>query len=590
MGRLADGVSVQDAQAEMSVLTGQLRSTRTNADTRDWSVEVGPARGIRIDEQQRDAPVVRLLAGAAALVLIIASANVAGLMLARGLRRRKEIAIRLALGASRGRVIRLLLVESVALAVAGGAAGFLVAVWASGVLRGYFGQGGALNTLDLSLDLRVVLAGLAVAALTGVVTGISPALQSTRSDTAGAIKEESAGAGTRRSRLREGLLVVQVALSVVLLGSSGLLVRSFFLLHRGPGFDPDAIALVRLRPSLVGYTDARAWAFQRDVIRRLEALPGIAAASPAVVAPLPGWGRPAMPIRLDGDSSDPSTAFRTSTTFVGARYFKTLGAGLVAGREFDDRDTEDGPRVAMVNESLARRLWPKGDVVGSRVTIGLRRYEVVGVAKDQQWLSAFESPEPIAYLNYWQQDRSNSWSQDSRTHIRVSGAAASAMVAEIRRVITGIDPDVPASEVQVLGRQLDVQFAAVRGAGTMFVVFGGLALVLSAIGLYAALAFAIGQRTREIAVRMALGASRSDVGRLVFRRGGGIFAIGAAAGLAACAFAGPLLAHLLYGVSPRDPFALLAGPLALGLVAALAIWLPARRAMRLDPVAALRSE
>ena len=590
LGRLNDGVSVQDAQAEMSVLTGELQSTLTNADNRDWSVEIRPALGIRIDEQQRDAPIVRLLAGAAALVLIIASANVAGLMLARGLRRRKEIAIRLALGASRGRVIRLLLVESVLLAVVGGAAGFLVSIWATNVLRGYFGQAGAANTLDLSLDVRVMLAGFAVAALTGVVTGISPALQSTRPDTAGAIKEESAGAGTRRSRLREGLLVVQVALSVVLLGSSGLLVRSFFLLHRGPGFDPDAIALVRLRPSLVGSTGARAWAFQREVIRRLEALPGIAGASPAVVAPLPRWGRPAMPIRLDGDSGDPSTAFRTSTTFVGARYFKVLGAGLVAGREFDDRDTEDGPRVAMVNEALARRLWPMGGVVGSRVTIGPRRYEVVGVVKDLQWLSAFESPDPIAYLNFWQQDRSNSWSQDSRTHIRVSGAAAAAMVPEIRRVITGIDPDVPVSDVQVLGRQLDVQFAAVRGAGTMFVVFGGLALVLSAIGLYAALAFAIGQRTREIAVRLALGASRADVGRLVFRRGSGIFAIGAVTGLAACLFAGPLLAHLLYGVSPRDPVALLTGPLVLGLVAVLAIWLPARRAMRLDPVAALRSE
>jgi predicted permease len=422
-----------------------------------------------------------------------------------------------------------------------------------------------------------------------VLTGISPALQSTRPDTAGAIKEESAGAGTRRSRLREGLLVVQVALSVVLLGSSGLLVRSFFLLHRGPGFDPDAIALVRLRPSLVGYTDARAWAFQHEVIRRLEALPGIVAASPANVAPLPGWNRPVMPIRLDGDNGDPSNAFRTPTTVIGARYFKTLGAGLVAGREFDDRDTEDGPRVAMVNEALARRLWPKGDVVGNRVTIGPRRYEVVGVVKDLQWLSAFESPEPIAYLNYWQQDRSNSWSQDSRTHIRVSGAAA-AMLPEIRRVITEIDPDVPVSDAPLLSRQLDTQFAGVRAARTMFLVFGGLALVLSAIGLYAALAFAVGQRTREIAVRMALGASRVDVARLVFRRGTGIFAIGAAAGLAACAFAGPLLAHLLYGVSPRDPLALLAGPLVLGFVAVLAIWLPARRAMRLDPVAALRSE
>ena len=245
--------------------------------------------------------------------------------------------------------------------------------------------------------------------------------------------------------------------------------------------------------------------------------------------------------------------------------------------------------MVLVNETLARRLWPNGGAVGSTVMIGPNRCEVVGLVKDMQWVSALETPVPIAYLNYWQQDRTNSWSQDSRTHIRVSGAAA-AMLPEIRRAIAAIDPDVPIADAQSLGRTLDFAFAGVRAARTMLLVFGGLALVLSTIGLYAALAFAVGQRTREIAVRMALGASRSDVGRLVFRRGAAMFAIGAAAGLVACAFAGPLLAHLLYGVSPRDPMALLAGPLVLGLVTLLAIWLPARRAMGLDPIAALRSE
>ena len=434
-----------------------------------------------------------------------------------------------------------------------------------------------------------MLAGNGVALLTGVLTGISPALQSTRPDTVGAMKEESAGAGARRSRLREGLIVVQVALSVVLLGGSGLLVRSFFLLHRGPGFDPDAVAVVRLRPSLVGYTNDRAWAFQRDVIRRLETLPGIVAASPADVPPLPGWSRRGAPVRLSGEPIDSQNPLRTSTTVVGPRYFKTLGAGLITGREFDDRDTPAGPRVVLVNEALARRLWPNGGAVGSSLTIGPNRYEVVGVVKDMQWLSVLETPEPIAYLNYWQQDRTNSWSQDSRTHVRVAGSAA-AMLPEIRRAIAAIDPDVPISEAQVLGRQLDFQFAGVRAARTMLLVFGGLALVLSTIGLYAALAFAVGQRTREIAVRMALGASRTDVGRLVFRRGAAIVAMGAVAGLGACVVAGPLLAHLLYGVSPRDPLGLLTGPVVLGLVTLLAIWLPARRAMGLNPIAALRSE
>ena len=494
IGRLNDRVSIEEAQAEMSVLVRQLQPTFTGA------VQVREVRGIRDQEQERNAPIVALLGGGAALVLIIASANVAALLLARGLRRRKEIAIRLALGASRGRVIRLLLVESVALALAGSAAGLVVAVWATGMLRGFFGAspgGDALN-LDLALDLRVLVAGIGVAVLTGVLAGISPALQSTRPDTVGAMKEESAGAGARRSRLRESLIIVQVALSVVLLGGSGLLVRSFFLLQRGPGFDPDALVLVRLRPSLVAYTNDRAWDFQREVIRRLEALPGVVAASPAGVPPLPGWNRPAVPLRLPGDSSDPQNPFQAATTLVGPRYFKTLGAGLVAGREFDDRDTPTGPRVVLVNETLARRLWPKGGAVGSSVMIGPNRCEVIGLVKDMQWVSALETPVPIAYLNYWQQDRTNSWSQDSRTHIRVSGAAA-AMVPEIRRAIAAIDPDVPIADAQSLGRTLDFAFAGVRAARTMLVVFGGLALVLSTIGLYAALAFAVGQRTREIA-------------------------------------------------------------------------------------------
>ena len=339
--------------------------------TRDGASSCGRPSASASQEQAKNAPIVALLAGAAALVLVVASTNVAGLLLARGLRRRKEIAIRLAIGASRARLIRLLLVESVVLAAAGGAAGLIVAIWATEVLRGFFGVGalGALN-LDLSLDPRVVLIGLGVALITGVLTGIAPAFQSTRPDAAFAMKEESAGAGARRSILRDGLIVVQVALSVVLLGSSGLLVRSFLMLHRGPGFDPDTVALVRLRPSLVGATNDRAWAFQRDVIERLEALPGVVAASPAVVPPLPGWSRPVTPVRLPGDSSDPSQAYQVGTTLVGPRYFKTLGVSVVEGREFDDRDKTDGPRVALVNETLARHFWPNGGAVGSVVTIG----------------------------------------------------------------------------------------------------------------------------------------------------------------------------------------------------------------------------
>jgi predicted lysophospholipase L1 biosynthesis ABC-type transport system permease subunit len=274
---------------------------------------------------------------------------------------------------------------------------------------------------------------------------------------------------------------------------------------------------------------------------------------------------------------------------VGPRYFETLGVGVVKGREFDERDTMNGPRVAVVNETLARHFWPDGGAVGSPLTVGPDRVQVVGIVKDLQWLSALQQPDPVAYLNFWQQDRSNPWAQDSRTHVSVAGDAG-ALLAEIQRTIGAVDPDVPMSEARSLGSSLDAQFAALRAARTMLVTFGVLALGLSMIGLYAALAFAVGERTREIAVRLALGASRADVGGLVFRRGMAIVSLGIIAGIAACFIGGPFLAHLLYGVSPRDPLAIAAGPAALIVVAGLAISLPARRAMKQNPVVALRSE
>jgi putative ABC transport system permease protein len=242
-----------------------------------------------------------------------------------------------------------------------------------------------------------------------------------------------------------------------------------------------------------------------------------------------------------------------------------------------------------VNETLARHFWPEGRAAGNLVTIGGTPVEIVGVVKTLQYVNAFQLPEPIAYLDFWQQDTTNNWSLDSRTHVRVAGDAA-AMLPQIRRAIAAIDADVPVADAGPLSARLDDAFADVRTARAFLVTFGALAFLLSMIGLYAALAFAVGQRTREIAIRMALGAARSDVGRLVMRRGVGIVSLGVVAGLAAAAVAGPLLASLLYGVSPRDPLALLAGPCVLGAVALVAIWLPARRAMAMNPLSALRLE
>jgi predicted permease len=484
----------------------------------------------------------------------------------------------------------MLLVEAVALAAAGGTAGLVVAFWSIQVLDGFFGvnYGGAARNVILSLDPRVVLVSIAVAIVTGFVTGLAPALQATRPDRLPALREETAGAGGRRSRLREGLIVVQVAVSALLLASGGLLVRSFLMLHRGPGFDPDAIVLVRTRPSLVGYSNERAWTFQRDVLRRIEELPGVVAASPGGTPPLPRWVRQTVLRHSRRDGGQPEQ-LQVGMAYVGPRYFKAMSGQIVSGRDFDDRDRPDGARVVIVNEVLARRLWPKGDAVGDMLEAGRGSVEVVGVVNDPQILNVWQQPAPMVYFNYWQQNRADNWSSDSQTLIRISGDAA-ALVPQIGRTIAGVDPDVPFSDASTLGRLLDYEFSDLRAARALLLTLGTLALVLSAIGVYAALVFAVTQRKREMAIRMAIGASRSDVGALVFRRGAVIVAIGLTGGLAAAVSAGPLLARLLYGVSPRDPLGLLAGPVVLAAVAVIAIWLPARRAMATDPMASLRSE
>jgi putative ABC transport system permease protein len=404
-----------------------------------------------------------------------------------------------------------------------------------------------------------------------------------------ALKDETPGAGGRRSLLREGLIVVQVAVSVLLLAGSGLLVRSFLVLHRGLGFDPDAVVLLRLRPSLVGYTNERAWTFQREVVRRLEALPGVVSASQGGTPPFPGWARQTQ-IEAPGAGNHAGEALRTGMAYVSPRYFETLGSGVVRGREFDDRDTPGGGRVAIVNETLARRLWPDGSAVGQSLSVSGQPHEIVGVVRDLQFVNALERPQPMVYLDYWQQNRADNWSSDAQLHVRISGPR-DALLTAIPRAIAAIDPDVPVSDARTLGERLDYEFSKVRLARTLLLGFGALAFVLSTIGLYAALTFAIGQRRREMAIRMALGANRNHVATLVFRRGGVIVGLGLAAGLLTAVLgAGPLLANLLYGVSPRDPFALLAGPLVLVVVALAAIWPPARRAMTMDATAVLRSE
>jgi len=347
--------------------------------------------------------------------------------------------------------------------------------------------------------------------------------------------------------------------------------------------------LLRLRPTLVGYDAARAESFQREVLQRVESLSGVAAASPATMPPLPGWGHRAavwVPGRAPSRSEEAS---RAVTNAVGPRYFQTLGLRPLEGREFDDRDRPGGARVAIVNDTLARKMWPGRTAVGEALVVDEAPLRVVGVVRNVQYRSAGEPETPCVYTDFWQADSIGREPVDVRLHVRVEGDPR-VMLPAIRRAIAEVDPEVPISEDRSLVEWLGYSFQPVRVAATVMTSFGSLGLLLSAIGLYGVLAFLVARRRREIAIRMAIGADAARVARLVVREGLRLAIWGAAFGTAATLASTRLAAAWLYGVRPADAGTLI-GTLALLLaVALLACFLPARRAARLDPISILRAE
>ena len=590
IGRLAPGRSVADARRELDLEARQLEAAYPETN-RGRGLLVIAARGVDPEYRREIGILAPLLLGLSALILAATCANLAALLLARASARRREIAIRTAIGASRGRLIRQLLTESLALSLAGGTLGVLIAFWAKDFVAALYAADseGRSAYFGLSLDPAVLVFAAAIAVLTGVVFGLAPALHASRASLGAGLKGLAGSSGGRASRLRNGLVIAQVAISLVLTAGAGLLLRSLAGIYRGPGFDPRPIVLLRLRPSLVAYDADRAQEFQRAVVRRLDAVPGVVASSPAVMAPLPGWGE-RVAVWLPGKEPDvPEHALRTVSNRVGPRYFETLGLRLLAGREFGEGDRLGAPEVAIVNATLARTLWPGGDPLGRTIVVNGIAHTVVGIAPDAQYRNATEAPVPFLYASYWQLPTIDRAPVDSRLHVRVAGDPR-AMLARIRSEIAAVDPDVPISEDRPLTEWLDYSFQAVRVASTVLMTFGGLGLALSAIGLYGLLTFSVARRTREIAIRMALGADAWRLARSVARRGVALVAAGVLLGAAAVIATARFVATLLFGVPPVDPLALTGAAGLLFAVAAIASYIPARRAAAVDPVAALRTE
>lgn len=526
------------------------------------------------------------VAGAmAALVLVLACANVANLLLVRALGRRREAAIRLALGAGRGGLVRLLLTEGLALAALAGAVGVLITVWSRRVFELVTPSSDLPPGPPPALDLRVLAFAATVSLATGVLFSLAPAFQMASPHLAIVLRDEGAAvSGGRKGRLRSALVVVQVALSCVLLISAGLSARSLREAARlDPGFSARNLLLASLDVFPNGYDEARGRTFYRELLRRLETRPGIEAATVAMQLPLSG-NFSSTTIDIAGYVPKPDEEVTIGFNVVGPRYFETLGIPVLRGRGITLQDDDRAPSVVVVNETMARRYWPQGNAIGGTFRRGRKDVTVVGIVRNGAYRRLREEPLPYMYFPLLQ-----SYLSATILHVRTEGDPT-ALAGEVREVVRQLDPALPLSEVQTLEEHLRRATFEPRLLAAFLGGLGTIALLLSTVGLYSVIRYAVSQRTRELGVRLALGARPAEVARLVLAQGLVLSLLGAGLGLAAAFATSRLLASQLYGVSATDPAVFTAVVALLAVVSGVASWLPARVAAEVDPMVALRAE
>ncbi len=591
VGRLRDDVGVREAQTQLSVVATRLH----RAYAQSWTDRMGRARVVTV-LPERDArlfpgirgPVTQflgLLMAVACLVLLICCANLANLLLARGTTRRREVAVRLALGGSRGRLVRQLLTEGLLLAAVGAGGGVLLATWATGALAGFRPPLPIPVTLEFPLDGRILLFTVLVTVCTVALSALAPALRATRVDGATALRGDLGGsAAVRRIGLRDGLVVVQVAVSLVVLAAAGLFLASLRNATRiDPGFRAEGLALLRVELGIQGYDSTRGIAFYDEVQRRLAALPGVEAVSMAEIVPL-GLARKRRGIEVEGYAPRDGEEMEFGVNTVGAGYFETMGIPLVRGRGFAATDRAGAAPVAVVNEAFARRFWPGEEAIGRRFSSGRGgERTIIGVAKDGKYGSITEESQPHFYEPFAQ-----AYEADMTVLVR-SADDARALLPALTREILALDQELPI-ESSTVPEHVAYALLPQRIGATVLGIFGLVAAALAAFGLYGVMSYVVTQRTTEIGIRMALGARAGDVRRLVMRRALSLTFAGVALGLIGTIVATRALASFLVDVSPTDPATLAAVVALFTTVAAVASWLPARRAAAVDPMRALRSE
>ena len=592
MARLKSGVSLEQARVEMETIALQLESEHRDSNT-NVRVLVTRAQDQLV---QNVRPALLMLLGAVALVLLIACANVANLLLARASSRQKEMAVRVALGASRARIIRQLIVESLVLACAGGAAGLLVATWGVSFLNGLT-INGLPRASSIAVAWPVALFAFAVSVLTGIVFGLAPARQATRFDIRESLNEEGRGTSSsaRHRRTREVLVVAEIGLALVLLVGAGLLLRSYSALTRvSTGFNTDNLLVVNLPLSPRTYRDnvARTSVVER-IVERTRALPAVRDAAMTTTLPMAGAGATIHFNRAAHPPKGPDDYIMAGYRAVTPAYLSTLGVPLRRGRMLNDGDRESAPRVVVINESMARQFFSDVDPLGQRIQLGTEpsptdpTMEIVGIVGDmkQSFEAASKSEMFVPYGQYPDPILAGMYLNTALV-VRTSDEPAS-VTSALRSVVRQIDPNQPLVNIRTMETAMSASVAQPRLQMVLLVLFASLALALAAVGVYGVMAYTVAQRIPEIGVRMALGASPGRVIAMVVWQGVRLASIGIGIGLVAASFAALAAESLLFDVRGLDPLTFIAAPIVLAAAALLACYIPARRAARISPLAAL---
>ena len=579
VGRLKPGVSKNEAQAELTVLTRAAHSSDPHAAVMDaiafpLQLMPGPLRGYV-------AAFTGLMMAAVGLVLLIACANAANLVLARATTRRRELAVRSALGASRFRIIRQALTESLMLSMMGGAGGLLVAYWSIPALLSLTPATIPVS-IEAPLDWRVFAFAFLASLVSGILFGVAPALGSTRRDLIPALKDERL-AGLRRSRLRGSLVVAQITVCLVLLISAGLCVRSLFNARTiDPGFSTHNIAVAHLDPGSLGYTEAQDRQFYRQLLERVRALPGVSSASLSDYLPL-GTSRSVHDVQIDGVNPPPGRdAIDVQEASVAPDFFNTMRVPVLNGRDFSAQDLQPGAGKVIVNQAMATHYWPGRNPIGLHFKDHKQTVEIVGVVKTGKYRTLSEEPLDFMFLPLG--------SQSQEFLVVGTRTGEEATLGAIRRVIQSLDPNVVPIEMESISQYMALPLFAARTTGVLLAAFGSVALLLAIIGLSGVVSYSVSQRTNEIGVRMALGADRLDVVRLILKQAMRLTGTGIVLGLVLSFAATRLLAGLLYGIKPGDPLTFVAVSFFLAAVAFISCYVPARRAASIEPMKALRTE